>query len=71
MGMGTLKLLASWGFVIVLVQPICDFLVIPPLLTKIAYQPIQQLLIGGIWCNPKIGKTNFYGEGKKYVCCVI
>jgi len=34
--MGTLKLLASWGFVIVLVQRIGNLLAIPSLLTEIS-----------------------------------
>jgi len=33
--MGTLKLVASWGFVIVLVQPIGNLGVIPPFLPEI------------------------------------
>ena len=43
--MGTLKLLASWDFVIVLVQPIGNLGVIPPLLTKVSNRVVEELLI--------------------------
>ena len=56
---------------IVAIQPIGNLLIVPPLLAEIAYQPIQQLLIGGVGCNPEISKSDFYDEGEKYVCCVI
>ena len=68
--MGTLKLLASWGFVIVFVQPICDLDIVPPLFTETAYRVIQELLILRIGCYPEISKTDFYGKGKKDVGCV-
>ena len=71
MCVGTLKLLTPWGLVFVLVQPIGNLGVIPPLFTETAYRVIQELLILGIGCNPEIGKTNFYGEGKKDISSVI
>ena len=37
MATGVKELLAPWGRVIVAIEPICDFLVIPPLLTELAY----------------------------------
>ena len=55
---------------IVAIQPICNLLVIPPLLAEIAYQPIQQLLIRGIRCNPEISESSFYREGKKDVSSI-
>ena len=61
------KSLPPGGRGIVLVHPICDLGVVPPLFTKPAYRVIQELLILGIGCYPEIGKTNFYGEGKKDV----
>ena len=60
--------LASGGREIVAIQPIGNLLIVPPLLAEIAYQPIQQLLIGGIGCNPEISKSDFYCEGKKDIC---
>jgi hypothetical protein len=58
MGMGALKLLASWGFVIVLVQPICDFLVMPSLLTKVSNGVVEELLVLGIGCSPEVTCTD-------------
>jgi len=49
---------------IVAIQPIGSLLIVPPLLAEIAYQPIQQLLIGGVGCNPEIRYTDFYLKGE-------
>jgi len=62
------ELLASSSAEIIAIQPIGNLLIVPPLLAEIAYQPIQQLLIGGIGCNPEISKSDFYCEGKKDIC---
>ena len=53
--------------VIVAIEPICNLLIVPPFRKKPAYRVIQELLILGIECYPEMGKTNFYGEGKKDV----
>jgi hypothetical protein len=58
------KHLASWGFVIVLVQPICDLGVVPPLLTESAYVVVKELLVCRTECNPEIGKSHFQGESE-------
>ena len=55
---------------IVAIQPIGNLLIVLPLLAEIAYQPIQQLLIRGIRCNPEISESSFYNEGEKYVCSI-
>ena len=62
--MGTLKLLASWGFVIVLVQPIGNLGVIPPFLPDLTNGVVEELLVLGIGCNPEIRYTDFYNEGE-------
>ena len=58
------ELLAPSSRVIVAIEPIGNLLIVPPFRTKPAYRVIQELLILGIGCNPKIGKTNFYGESE-------
>jgi len=58
------KHLTPWGRVIVAIELICDFLVVPPFRTKPAYRVIQELLILGIGCNPEIGKTDFYRKSE-------
>jgi len=63
----TVEHLAPWGRVIVAIQPIGNLLIVPPFRKKPAYRVIQELLILGIGCYPEIGKTNFYGESKKYI----
>jgi hypothetical protein len=60
--------LASGSRETVAIQPIGNLLIVPPLLAEIAYQPIQQLLIRRIGCNPEISESSFYNEGKEYIC---
>ena len=69
--MGTLKLLAPCRRVIVLIEPICDLLVVPPLLTILAYRVVEKLLILRIGCDPQIGETTSNSESKKDVGGVI
>ncbi len=59
--------LASGSREIIAIQPIGNLLIVPPLLAEIAYQPVQQLLIRGIGCNPEISISAFYREGKEYI----
>ena len=56
--MGTLKLLASWCFVIVLVQPIGNLGVIPLFLPELINGVVEELLVLGIGCSPEVTCTD-------------
>jgi hypothetical protein len=58
MDMGTLKLLASWGFVIVLFQPIGNLGVIPLFLPEFTNGVVEELLVLGIGCSPEVTCTD-------------
>ena len=58
MDMGTLKLLTSWGSVIVLVQPIGNLGVIPLFLPELTNGVVEELLVLGIGCSPEVTCTD-------------
>ena len=61
---GVKELLPPRSRVIVGIEPICDFLVVPPLFTETAYRVIQELLILRIGCYPEICYTDRQGKGE-------
>ena len=63
--------MSSGGLKSVVIQPICDLNIVPPLFTILAYRFIQELLVLRIGCNPEIGETTSNFEGKKDVGSVI
>ena len=64
MGTGVIELLTPYRLVVVAIEPICDLLEVPLLLTKISNGVVKELLILRIWCNPEICYANRQGEGE-------
>ena len=64
MATGVEELVSPGGRVIVAIEPICDFLVVPPLFTETAYRVKQELLILRIGCYPEICYADRQGKGE-------